>query len=320
SPDCAGNYRRGNGKYLVFEADESDKSLLVYRADYVLILNLGTDHYPKPELIDVFANFAAGAGKGVILGREVNDLIRNRLPEKLPVTVFGPEVGEISLPICGRHNVFNAAAVLAALRVFGYAAGQTRRATEKFCGVWRRFDYLGKTATGAAVYDDYAHNPEKIASCIRTAQEIAAGKMLAVFQPHGFGPFGFMRETLLKELEETLRPQDEFLLLPPFYAGGTSSFKPTAEEVAAAYRQNGTKKYSCFGTRSELTEYLRENAYSGDIILIMGARDNSLSDYARSLVSRFTKNLDNARAILTVSDAPGAARRCDSIFGRPRRG
>ncbi|MDD5698667.1 MAG: Mur ligase domain-containing protein, partial [Victivallaceae bacterium] len=59
SPDCAGNYRRGNGKYLVFEADESDKSLLVYRADYVLILNLGMDHYPKPELIDVFANFAA---------------------------------------------------------------------------------------------------------------------------------------------------------------------------------------------------------------------------------------------------------------------
>ncbi|MDD5599671.1 MAG: Mur ligase domain-containing protein [Victivallaceae bacterium] len=299
APACAGNYRNGKGRYFVFEADESDKSLLVYRPDYVLILNMGTDHYPKEELAEVFASFATGAGKGVILEREVYSLIKDRLPEKLRVIVFGPEVhsyeisdgrakakigdGEIILPVPGRHNAFNAAAVLATLAELGYDCEAARAAAENFNGVRRRFDHAGHTAAGAAVYDDYAHNPEKIASCIHAAQEIAAGKVFAVFQPHGFGPFGFMRETLFEALEKTLRPEDRFIFLPPFYAGGTSSFKPSSEEVTVSYRQNGTKKYFCYPSRAELTKHLDAEAGKGDMILIMGARDNSLADYARSL-------------------------------------
>jgi UDP-N-acetylmuramate--alanine ligase len=300
SPDCAGNYRHGEGKYFVFEADESDKSLLVYRADYVLILNMGTDHYPKEELIEVFAAFAANAGKGVILEQEVFNLIKDRLPENLSVLIFDKDVCDykivdgmaraqindikIALPVYGKHNAFNAAAVLTMLSELGYDNELAKNAVENFNGVWRRFDYAGQTAVGAAVYDDYAHNPEKIASCIRAAQEITTGKVIAVFQPHGFGPFGFMRDALLEELEKVLRAEDEFILLPPFYAGGTSSFKPSSQEVTASYQQTGSKKYSCQETRPELTKYLQSTVQNNDIILIMGARDNSLSDYAKSLV------------------------------------
>lgn len=299
APDCAGNYRHGKGKYFVFEADESDKSLLVYRADYVLILNMGTDHYPKEELIEVFADFAANAGKGVILEQEVFDLIKDRLPENLDVTVFGPEVKDykivegrtqaligdmrINLPVCGEHNAFNAAAVMAVLSRLGYGNEEAKNAVENFHGVWRRFDYAGHTAAGAAVYDDYAHNPEKIASCIRAAQDICSGRVIAIFQPHGFGPLGFMRDAMFGELEKALRDEDEFILLPPFYAGGTSSFRPTAQEVVMAWQREGNKKYLCYASRSELAEYLRANAQNEETILIMGARDNSLSDYAKSL-------------------------------------
>lgn len=299
APDCAGNYRYGKGKYFVFEADESDKSLLAYQADYALVLNMGTDHYPKEELVEVFAAFAASAKKGVILERQVYESLKGRLPEKLKAKVFGPEVNGyeivdgkaraqingriINLPVFGRHNASNAAAVLTVLSELGYEGETTQKAVENFDGVWRRFDYAGRTETGTAVYDDYAHNPEKIASCIRAAQEITAGKVFAVFQPHGFGPFGFMRAALLEELEKTLSSEDEFILLPPFYAGGTSSFQPTSEEVTVSYRQAGTKKYFCYPSRSELTKHLENSAESKDIILIMGARDNSLSDYAVSL-------------------------------------
>ena len=297
--DCAGNYRHGEGKYFVFEADESDKSLLVYRADYVLILNMGTDHYSKEELIDVFAAFAGKAGKAVILEQEVFHLIKDRLPENLPVLVFDQDIREykiadgrarvqindvkITLPVCGEHNAYNAAAVLAMLSELGYDNESAKNAVEDFNGVWRRFDYAGRTDIGAAVYDDYAHNPEKIASCIRAAQEMTSGKVIAVFQPHGFGPLGFMRDVLLDELEKVLRNDDEFILLPPFYAGGTSSFEPTSQEVTASYQRTGTKKYSCCKSRPELTKYLQSTAQSDDIILIMGARDNSLSDYGKSL-------------------------------------
>ena len=299
APACAGNYRDGKGKYFVFEADESDKSLLSYSADYVLILNMGTDHYSKEELTEVFSSFAASAGKGVILEQQVYLLIKDCLPENLRVIVFGPEVhsyeitdgkakakigdSEIILPVPGRHNAFNAAAVLVTLAELDYGRETALAAVENFNGVRRRFDHAGRTAAGAAVYDDYAHNPEKITSCINAAQEIAAGKVFAVFQPHGFGPFGFMREALFEALEKTLRPEDKFIFLPPFYAGGTSSFKPSSEEVTVAYRQNGTKKYFCYPSRAELTKHLDAEAGKGDIILIMGARDNSLADYARSL-------------------------------------
>jgi len=299
APDCAGNYRYGEGKCFVFEADESDKSLLVYRADYVLILNMGTDHYSKEELVEVFATFAANAGKGVILEQEVFDLIKDRLPENLSVLIFEKDVREykivdgfaraqindmqITLPVFGMHNALNAAAVLAMLSVFGYDNESAKKAVENFNGVWRRFDYAGQTDKGAAVYDDYAHNPEKIVSCIRAAQEITSGRVFAVFQPHGFGPLGFMRDALFKKLEKVLGREDEFILLSPFYAGGTSSFKPTSEEVSTDYKRKGDKKYSCCVSRLELTEYLWTNAQSNDIILIMGARDNSLSDYAKSL-------------------------------------
>ena len=299
TPDCAGNFRDGHGKYFVFEADESDKSLLVYKADYVLILNMGTDHYSKEELVDVFATFAAKAEKGLILEQEVFDLIQDRLPKNLDVIIFDKDVYgyrivddkawvqineiEIALPIFGKHNAFNAAAVLTTLTKLGYDNDSAQKAIENFNGVWRRFDYAGRTAEGGVVYDDYAHNPEKIASCIRAAQEVSSGKVIAVFQPHGFKPLGFMYEPLFQELENILRPYDEFIMLSPFYAGGTSSFKPTSEEVIRLYKGNSKKKYSCCVSRLELTEYLKTTVQSNDIILIMGARDNSLSDYAKSL-------------------------------------
>ena len=297
--ECAGNHRHGKGKYFVFEADESDKSLLVYKADYVLILNIGTDHYPKKELVKVFAAFAAKAAKAVILEKKVFNLIKDRLPDDLDVIVFGPEVRKyrivngrarvrinkrrINLPVCGKHSAYNAAAVLAVLSEFAYDFESAKSAVEKFNGVWRRFDYAGITDIGAAVYDDYAHNPEKIVSCIRAAQEITSGRVFAIFQPHGFGPLGFMRDALFKKLEKVLHNEDEFILLPPFYAGGTSSFKPTSEDVSKDYEQKGRKKYACCFSRLELTEYLKMTVQSNDIILIMGARDNSLSDYAKTL-------------------------------------
>ena len=306
--EAAGNYRHGNGRYFVFEADESDKSLLAYKADYAIILNMGTDHYSKEELIEVFSTFAANTSKAVIVQDDVFNLIKDTLPEDLKVIVFGTakdadwivddywiENGKayakvngiiINLPIFGRHNAFNAAAVLAMLTELGFDKGSSQKSLENFQGVWRRFDFAGNTPSGAAVYDDYAHNPEKIASCIKAAQEFVSGNIYAVYQPHGFRPLGFMRDALFAELEQVLRGSDQFVLLPPFYAGGTSSFKPTATEVIEDYKSNGEKNYHTFESRSDLKQYLRNSSKEGDLILVMGARDNSLSTYAAEIAEK----------------------------------
>ena len=304
TPDNAGNYRAGRGDVLVFEADESDKSLLHYGADYALILNIGTDHYDKAELARVFGAFLGGVRRGAVLSAEVYEAVREHLPVALPVrvidggapadslaeylpggvAVFGDGV-KLRLPSPGRHMAENALFIRALLDMLGADDAATLAALADFSGVWRRNDFAGRTARGVQVFDDYAHNPEKIVSCLAGMRERCEGRIFAVFQPHGYGPFGFMREALFSALEAALRPGDEFILLEPFYAGGTSSFSPHASDVAAEYAGKTAfpERYRFFPDRESLRDRLTTVPGADDLVVIMGARDNSLSDFAASL-------------------------------------
>ncbi len=358
----AGNYRPGNGRYFVFEADESDKSLLRFSPDYALVLNIGTDHYDKAELRRVFREFLARVRQGAVLSGQVRELLEEDLPEiSLKVFASGiggngdeavlrcrpwthldkvyvdgapaaidPELGDrpasdrkginnmmeiagihredfriestgfaaefagggvLPLPSPGEHTALNALAVLTVLEMLGFPREKILQALVRFDGVWRRFDSHGITAQGAAVYDDYAHNPEKISSALRAAQSVASGNVYAVFQPHGFRPLGFMREELYRDLVKLLRRGDQFLMLEPYYAGGTTSFSPTSLEVITQYRSLGPEeRFLHMPDRETLRQYLQNSAGPGDVILIMGARDNSLSDYAESLRATVTQN------------------------------
>ena len=312
---CVGNYRSGNGRYFVFEADESDKSLLNYSADYAVILNIGTDHYSKEELAQVFGTFLKQTKKGAVLEREVFEEVKDFIPEHLeikvfentlseaadyavlnykldktvtpprPLTIFSGNSKELILPQCGFHMAKNALAIIAMLELLGYSREQAEQAILRFDGIKRRTDFAGNNSAGFAVYDDYAHNPEKIASCMETMQGLANGKVIAIFQPHGYGPFGFMRDELLDILEKSLRKDDLFCLLEPYYAGGTSSKKPSAIEVWQDWQSkaDNPQQYFVFPDRKSLAEFVKANASIGDVTVIMGARDNSLSSYAKEL-------------------------------------
>ena len=358
----AGNYRPGAGRFFVFEADESDRSLLNYGADYAVILNLGTDHYDRDELVRVFGAFLANVRRGAVLGGEVFEALSERglLPPSLPVRAVWstPKRGaddavleyrvarllesaweggrrlrvtsgndrpdedrsgvnnffnicgmrgesrierrvplaaftgdrRIELPQPGEFMAFNALAVEVLLETMGWPRSEAVGALERFDGVWRRNDFAGNTPAGTPVFDDYAHNPEKIRSCLRLMREFVTGKLFAVFQPHGYGPFGFMRDQLFLYLEDELRPGDRFFVLEPYYAGGTTSFKPSAEEVVADWRRRA-KHPDCYQTaasRDALRDYLVCAADADDLIVVMGARDNSLSDYAAGFASGAT--------------------------------
>lgn len=314
SEDLVGNYRPGKGNFLVFEADESDKSLLNYNPDYALILNIGTDHYEKDELIDMFREFAGKVKRGVVLSRDVYDMIGKESLEGLDIRLFdgtGEETstpdqnclimekyvsgtgyfksnqidaGEftIQLPLPGHHSALNAAAVLSMTDLLELKNDSTIENIETFKGVWRRSDFAGLNSKGAKIYDDYAHNVEKIISSIKTAHEDCR-RVIAIFQPHGFGPLEFMRDSLFEELEKKLSDEDIFCMLPVYYAGGSSSFSPTSEEVVQSYLSSGIKEYLYFDCRKKLKSMVDELSTEDDIILIMGARDNSLSDFATEL-------------------------------------
>ena len=163
--------------------------------------------------------------------------------------------------------------------------------TEKYkAGEWeknpvKKHDFAGKTPSGAMVYDDYAHNPEKIISCLAGMREVAGNRLFAVFQPHGYKPFGFMEEALFEKLESFLQSSDRFILLEPFYAGGTSSFSPHAADVCAKWRSASADpdRFMVMPDRETLKEFLQKNSAAGDVVVIMGARDNSLSYFSSSL-------------------------------------
>lgn len=157
---------------------------------------------------------------------------------------------------------------------------------EKFEGVERRFMICGKGFGGALIVDDYAHNPDKIGACIKTAQEIAQnGRVIFIFQSHGYGPLGFMKDVLKQVLQRTLRVDDRFVFLPVFYVGGTTSFKPSSEEVVADYRESGLENCEFRRSRAEVEDFLRGLCKDGDVVVIAGARDGTLSKWAKSIVT-----------------------------------
>lgn len=308
--DNGGNFRAGNGDFLVFEADESDKSLLAYGADYAVILNIATDHYSEEELAEVFAGFLKNIRKGAVISRQVAEALKYRFPEKLDVQIFDENADalpaeqvlkeyipgisptavfgdgkKLQLPASGKHVALNALAIRTLARMLGFADEKVLPALENFEGVWRRNDFAGKTPAGALVYDDYAHNPEKILSCLSGMRECVRGRVFAVFQPHGYKPFGFMEEKLFELMDDFLTADDRFILLEPFYAGGTSSFSPHSADVCIKWQGKtaSPQRFIFMPDREKLSGFLHENAGNSDIIVIMGARDNSLSIFASGL-------------------------------------
>ncbi len=309
SAKCAGNFHKGEGRCFVFEADESDKSLIRYSPDYAIILNIGTDHYPTEELIKLFKQFLKRVKIGVVVEQKVYKLLGKDAFNNLKVTLFSATVNnenlpfsfkdykveksrasicyeqqELFLPAPGIHTAANAMAVLSAIDIVGLELTNSIACLSDFKGVWRRFDFAGEFIPSVKVFDDYAHNVEKIISCLETARALSPNKIFFIFQPHGYGPLKFMRDELFENLEKYLSIEDEFIFLPVFYAGGTTSFKPTSEDVVASYAKDGKKNYKYCTSRKIAEEFLSKKVKEKDLIIIAGARDNSLSIWAKEIV------------------------------------
>jgi UDP-N-acetylmuramate--alanine ligase len=151
-----------------------------------------------------------------------------------------------------------------------------------FAGVARRFQTVG-VVRGVEVVDDFAHNPAKLEAAIATAKA-RAGRVLAVYQPHGFGPTRFLRPDLVAAFARALGPQDRLWLLEIFYAGGTARRDLSAADIASELAARGVQ--AAFTERAELPARIAAEATEGDLVLIMGARDPSLTDLARTVLQR----------------------------------
>ena len=191
----------------------------------------------------------------------------------------------VALQVPGRHNVSNALAALGAVQAAGVPLDAAVRAIAGFTGLKRRFELVGE-AEGVAVIDDFGHNPDKIAATLDTLHAFP-GRLLLLFQPHGYGPLKVMRSELVAMFASKLGEEDLLVLPDPVYQGGTVTREVTSADVVADIASTGRHALH-IPDREAAAVHLVAQARRGDRIVVMGARDDTLALLAQSMVDRLS--------------------------------
>jgi len=297
----------GDGDAFVSEVDESDGSIALYRPAVAVINNVSLDHKGLEELRQLFGGFAARAGhvvanvgdpetEALVAGcarvttfavEGGADLVAAALaPQPFAIAFDLVAFGErlrVRLSVPGRHNVANALAAIGACIAAGVPLAEAARAVEGFTGLRRRFDLVGE-AGGVSVIDDFGHNPDKIAATLDTLHAFP-GRLLVLFQPHGYGPLRVMGAELVRTFADRLAPGDVLVLPDPVYHGGTVD-----RSVGSAAIVDGVRAAGCEAhhdpDRADAAARLVATARPGDRIVVMGARDDTLGLLAAEMVAK----------------------------------
>ena len=303
----------GGRDLFVSEVDESDGSIARYDPTVAVVSNVSLDHKSMEELRELFGGFTGRATMAVLnldnpetaaLAQELNSGLD---PSRAETFSLGNEEATLSahnlsprptgmtfdlkyrgddrpviLNVPGAHNVANALAALGATRHL-VPLDKGVAALETFSGIRRRMERVG-TANGVPVIDDFAHNPDKLAASLKTLHAFD-GRLLILFQPHGFGPLRLMKQEFIDGFAGLLRPDDVLLMPEPVYYGGTTDRSVGSEDIASGVRAAG-RNAEALPTRDACGDRLMALARPGDRIVVMGARDDTLSQFAVELLER----------------------------------
>ena len=305
----------GEGDAFVSEVDESDGSIALYRPRIAVLNNITLDHKSLDELRRLFRDFASKAETVVLnldddetrllaaalptdrlvtyaLDDESADIAASRLVEEPFAIAFdvtdrrSGERAAVRLQVPGRHNAANALAAIAAAQAAGVPLAEAAAAMEGFVGLRRRFELVG-SANGVTVIDDFGHNPDKIAATLQTLHAFP-GRLLLYFQPHGFGPLKVVRAELVDCFARNMDANDVLILSDPAYFGGTVDRSVGSGDIVADVGSAG-RNAEHIADRAACGERLAALARPGDRIVIMGARDDTLSLFAAELVEKLAE-------------------------------
>ena len=303
----------GDPELFVSEVDESDGSIALYQPDVAVITNVSLDHKEMGELRSLFGAFVLRARKAVL---NLDDPETRALADLVPAdqrigygfdspgadvmgkdfraeaagSTFAVEAGgervQVHLPVAGRHNASNALAAIAAAMTLGIRPEDSANALARFEGLRRRLETVGTTGD-VTVIDDFAHNPDKIEATLATLRD-HDGRLLIMFQPHGYGPLAKMGNELAESLARGMAEEDRLYLPDPVYQGGTVEKSRGADWLAAEVEKRG-RHARHLPDRSAIGDALVDEARPGDRILVMGARDDTLSEFAADVLERIAQ-------------------------------
>ena len=306
-PQKLGNAVYGDPNLMVIEADESDGSIQGYEPTISVINNISKDHKPIPELSSLFRRFIQNTRDAVAINIECLKYLPD-LPSK-KIFTFGLhepdaemngqfvsddqngicfQIGSTTfkLPLFGRHNIKNAIAATCACQQFGISSEVCASSLTSFEGIARRLQIVG-SVNGITVIDDFAHNPDKIYATLSTLKN-QGGRLFVMFQPHGFFPTKFLKNELIDSFVSVLRKDDLLLLSDIYYVGGSADTSISSLELVQQIAKAGIDAKN-ISNRSEITKLFVDKSEAQDKLVIMGARDESLSDFANSILIELQK-------------------------------
>ena len=298
-----GNAYVGKGDWLIIEADESDGSVVQYEPEIGLLLNIDKDHQEIDELIELFTIFKNNTNSLFIVNQS-NILAKTLSANSENDFGFENEISEFNarnfkqegfhlsfevlnqkfeMNAIGQHSVENATAAIAVANQIGVDLKTCAESLKNYEGIYRRHQILGQK-NGVWVIDDYAHNPAKCAASIKACQPLAE-KVVAWFQPHGYGPTRFLRKDFVEEISAALRENDEIWMSEIFYAGGTAVKDISANDLIEDIKAKGKKAYFV-EDRNDFLNEIKSSLSDNSVLLLMGARDPSLEEFCKELFEK----------------------------------
>ncbi len=295
-----GNAITGTSDHLVIEACESDGTIVDYHPVRTIILNLDLDHHSIGDTSGMFRMLMDNT-KGLIIANGDDRNLREIVPGNavtfsldapsdyrvdnihlLPLgSAFSARGVPLRLNLPGRYNISNAAACIALLSELGIPVRDIAPALERFQGIERRFDIHRDDAEGLVI-DDYAHNPHKIAALMEAVKPLRE-RICYIFQPHGFGPTRMMKNEYIAAFADNLRDGDHLVVLPIFYEGGTVVRDISGRDISDGVAARGKSAEAVTGREEMLGKVSGWDGY-----VVLGARDETLSDFARQIAQRVT--------------------------------
>lgn len=295
------NFLIGDGGLFVSEMDESDGSIALFSPTIAVLNNISIDHKPLDELKDLFGQYINRAQIAVLnmddeyipklqtpenvitfsLKDESADLFASNIELQPQSSTFLLKGIEITLNVPGKHNISNALAALGVAQALELDLKTSCKALEEFSGIKRRMELVGEK-NGIRVIDDFGHNPDKIAAGLATVKQ-SHGRVIAMFQPHGFAPLRLMGEDILKSFKAHFSSEDILLMPEVYYAGGTVDRSVTANDIIEKGKIMGLNAH-WFEKRADIVPFIHDNVRKGDTVIIMGARDDTLSDFAQEIL------------------------------------
>lgn len=297
-----GNAKAGRSNIITIEADESDGSIVLYTPSISVITNVSKDHKTIEEISEMFVAFSQNTRETLIINADCPYLKKINFQHKNIVTyglhsnaticarhinnkyfqsTFSVDGYSFEINLPGIHNISNALAAIAVARCLNISNDVIAGGLRQFKGVQRRMDIAGKI-DGVTVIDDYAHNPEKIKAALN-AVKLTCKRAIAIFQPHGYGPTRFMKEELVDAFTSTLSPHDILFMPEIFYAGGTAEKNISSADIIEKINTGGKNAFF-IENREDIIPSIKQRVRAGDCILVMGARDNTLTEFCQKIL------------------------------------